>query len=480
MITPYPDQIDFTNKIISKLRDGYTRVCCQASTGFGKTVVFAYLLTRYLIRNISAKIIILVHRDELLIQAQEMLRDFKLHGISVEMVETFNNKITKHGVDKFRYDMLIVDECHRGEFFKVIDHYKPNPETLVLGFTATPISSDKRKPLKNYFQTIVCALPINDLIKMGRLTPPIHHDIAQEIGKISKGGNDYNMTQMGIEFSKPRLVEAVVHAYKEYAEGKKMLVYNSTIEHSDLVNKAFLDAGYPSRTLDSEALKRDKSLRKSTLKWLRETPGAILNNCGILTTGFDDTTIEGQIFNRKTKSLPLWIQCGGRPARVLKPEEIASGLTKPYFLILDMGGNIDGEGFGHWNERHDWEQYFLHPDKIKEGGVAPMKNCPACHVRIYMSSTRCMWCGHEMPREVVYTDMIVKLRICPETGIKRNSHDALMKAIEHAADRVKNVPVIGINERKELMFYAFKDIYERSSFEPRTHIISHLVSVYGK
>lgn len=85
-----------------------------------------------------------------------------------------------------------------------------------------------------------------------------------------------------------------------------------------------------------------------------------------------------------------------------------------------------------------------------------------------------------MPREIVYTDMLVKLRILPEKGIKRNSHDALMSAIEQAAYRVKSVPVISHNERKELMFYAFKQIYEQSSFEPRLHIISHLVSVYGK
>jgi hypothetical protein len=142
-----------------------------------------------------------------------------------------------------------------------------------------------------------------------------------------------------------------------------------------------------------------------------------------------------------------------------------------------MGGNIDSEGFGHWNERHDWEQYFLHPDKPREG-VAPMKKCPKCDARIYMSSTKCIWCQHEMPRVTVYTDMVVKLRILPD-GIKRNSQKSLMDAIETAAQKIGQIRITH-NEKRELMWHSFNQIYQLSSFEPRSHIISHLVSVYGK
>lgn len=466
MITPYPDQIDFTNKIIAKLRDGYTRVCCQLATGGGKTVVFSYLISRYLQRNTSAKVIILVHRRRLKSQTEATLRQFGLNNVRVEMVETFNNQLKKHPQN---YDMLIIDECHRGEFFKIIDHYKPNPSIIVLGFSATPISSNKKRPLNSFFQTVVVGTEINQLIKMGRLCPAIHYSPANEIGKIAKSGSDYNMTQMGVEFSKPKLVDAVVHAYRHYADGKKALIFNTTIEHSTKVHDAFISAGYPSKCIDSKNYS-DQEIQ-SVYDWVRDTPGAIMNSVEMATTGYDDPSIEAILHNYKTTSLPKWLQCGGRGGRVLTGKE--------FFLNIDLGGNIDGEGFGHWNERHDWEMYFLHPDKAGKG-VSPMKKCPACEARIYMSSTRCIWCGHEMPRETVYTDMVLQLSILPEKGIKRNSHDALMTAIEHAADRVKKVPVIGVNERRELMFYAFKEIYERSSFEPRAHIISHLVSVYGK
>ncbi len=469
MITPYPDQIDFVNAIVKKISEGYTRICCQAATGFGKTVVFSYLITRYLTKSPSAKVCILVHREELLQQTKKTLRSFNIPNVDVQMVETFNNKLKKQ--PNIHYDLLIADECHIASFFKVIDHYKPN-DTLILGFSATPKSASKKTPLSGYFQTIVTGTEINKLIAMGRLCPAIHHAPESMVDKkaIKVMAGDYNLAQMGVEFSKPKLVEAVVDAYKKFADGKKALIFNTTIEHSNLVNECFRNNGYQSRSLDSKSAADE--IRKEIFNWLANTPGAILNNVGIATTGFDDPSIEAIIFNRKTKSLPLWLQCCGRGARI-NPKG-----GKDYFIIIDLGENIEGEKFGHWNERHDWEGYFFNPDK-SANGVAPMKICPECEARIYMSSTECRWCGHLMPRETVYTDMVLTLRILPDKPIKRNSHDALTRAIEYTAENIKS-QLLTINEKKELMFYSFKEIYERAAFDPKPHILSHLVSVYGK
>ncbi len=470
MITPYPDQIQFVNNIVRKLSEGYTRVCCQLATGGGKTVCFSYLISRYLIKNPSAKVGILVHRTELQQQTIKTLRTFKIPNVDIEMVETFNNKLKKR--PDIHYDLLIIDEAHLGSFFKVIDHYKQSEGTIVLGFSATPKSASKKKPLNGYFQTIVVGTEINKLISMGRLCPAIHHapetSIDKKALKITAG--DYNLQALGVEFSKPKLVEAVVDAYRKFCDGKKTLVFNTTIEHSNLVNECFRNNGYMSRSLDSKSVTDE--VRKETFDWLKSTPGAILNNVGIATTGFDDPSIEAIIFNRKTKSLPLWLQCCGRGARI-NPDG-----NKDYFIIIDLGENIDGEKFGHWNERHDWEQIFHNPDKSSEG-VAPMKMCPKCEARIYMSSTECRWCGHKMPRETVYTDMVLTLRVLPDGPVKRNSQKQLHSLIEAAVSRILPLKIT-TNEKKELMFYSFKEAHERTGFEPKSHILSHLVSVYGK
>jgi len=313
IITPYPDQITFVNGIIKEVSDGYTRILCQLATGGGKTVCFSYLIQRYLTKLPNAKISILVHRTELVTQTNKTLANFGINNVSVQMVETFNNILKKQ--PDIHYDMLIVDECHLASFFKVIDHYR-DKSTLILGFSATPKSASKKKPLIGYFQTIVVGTEINKLIAMGRLCPAIHHapDTAIDHKAIKVTAGEYNLAQMATEFSKPKLVDAVVDAYKKFCDGKKTLVFNTTIEHSNLVHECFKNSGYNSRSLDSQTATEES--RKETFKWLKETPGAILNNVGIATTGFDDPSIEAIIFNRKTKSLPLWLQCCGRGARV--------------------------------------------------------------------------------------------------------------------------------------------------------------------
>jgi type I site-specific restriction endonuclease len=53
------------------------------------------------------------------------------------------------------------------------------------------------------------------------------------------------------------------------------------------------------------------------LQWLKETPDAIVTSVGILTTGFDEPTVECIILNRATRSLTLYHQMIGRGSRRL-------------------------------------------------------------------------------------------------------------------------------------------------------------------
>jgi superfamily II DNA or RNA helicase len=197
MITPYQDQVDFSNKIIKKIQDNYIRICCQLPTGAGKTVVFSYVISRFLKKSPSVRVLILVHRQELKTQTEKTLLSFDIRGVRVEMIEKYNNELKKHPDSASRISMLVIDECHRGEFFKIVNIFKANaPSCLILGFSATPISASKNTPLKSFFQTIVTGTEINQLIKMGRLCPAIHHSIEQDIAKIGMSGGDYALNQI--------------------------------------------------------------------------------------------------------------------------------------------------------------------------------------------------------------------------------------------------------------------------------------------
>lgn len=466
MITPHDYQLQLVNNIARKIANNYKSILVQLATGGGKTVVMSYLIQRYLARNISGKVTIVVHRDELVTQTQKTLLAFGINNIKVQMVETFCNQIKKHGVSE--YDLLIIDECHVGNFKKVFDHYRDN-KTIIIGFTATPISATKKHPLKTDYETIVTGLAIKQLIERNNLTPCIHYAPKTGVDKkaMKKTAGEYNMASMAQEFSKPKLIDAVVHWYEKLCKNKKTIVFNTTIEHSILVHNCFKDHGYNSRFLDSKSSSAEE--RKDTLLWFKNTPDAILNNVGILTAGFDEPTIEAVIFNRSTKSLPLWLQCLGRGARTYA--------NKEFWLAIDLGDNIQGEGHGYWDQHHDWEQYFLHPDKPGEG-AAPMKDCPECQAMIYMASTKCYVCGHEMPRETVYTDMMIELNIMPDKPIKKNSQPALEIAIENTISKIKRLS-LDPEQKTDMIRVALPKIYDEAGWELRPYLLKHLIQKYA-
>ena len=457
---PRDYQVRGVNGIIKKIAEGYKRILFTLATGGGKTVILSHFLSRYLSHYKTHRVVILVHREELMHQTHATLKASGINNVSVKMVKTFINAAKKELIN---YDLIVIDECHMGDHKRVFDYYDEN---IIIGFTATPIASTKKDPLKNYYQTIVTGVSINDLIKQGFLCPPIHYSAKNSVNKkdLKKSGGDYTLESLAIEYSKPKLIDAVVQAYEKYCRGKKTIIFNTTIEHARLVDQAFKLKGYNSRSLNEED-------RKESLKWLKETPDAILNNVSILTTGFDETSIQSVIFNRCTKSLPLWLQCCGRGAR-LHP-------GKESFIIIDMGDNIKGEGHDYWNAKHDWVYRFTYPD-IPGEGPPPMKECPNedCGAMIFMSATKCPYCGHLMPRETVYTDMLMELSLLPDYEIKKNSTIALEKAIDETADKIAKLRVPN-DEKLQLLETSISTIYSTSSFQLTKYLLKHLIERYG-
>ena len=100
--------------------------------------------------------------------------------------------------------------------------------------------------------------------------------------------------------------------------------------------------------------------RKDILKWFKETPGAVLTSVGILTTGFDEPTVESIILNRATRSLTLYHQMIGRGSRRL--------VEKDTFQVIDLGNNV--RRFGYWQEYIDWQDAFVYPDRFLEARLS--------------------------------------------------------------------------------------------------------------
>jgi superfamily II DNA or RNA helicase len=390
-------QENSVNEVATMLADGKRKVVFQLATGGGKTVVFSAISSRY-IQKSGQSVLILVHRVELLQQTRRTL--YNAFGITAQiivagmrhippaqvyvgMVESVHRRIPLLK----NVGLVIIDEAHIAAFNKLHEHF---PSQLIIGFTATPISANRKMPMKNYYEEIVCGVDIPDLITDGNLCQNITFapkDVVDRSALTVKNG-EFDEGKMAVEFSKPRYVKNTVEAYAKWVRGSKTIVFNCTIDHSRQVNNAFVLAGYNARHLDSTMTKIE---RMNILRWFATTPDAVLNNVGILTAGFDEPSIETVIFNKSTLSMPLWLQCTGRGAR---PTD-----SKSAFTIIDMGGNALAHG--DWCDARDWKDLFHNAAKPSKGqGVSPVKNCPQCDAILAASVRSCKVCGFEFPATV--------------------------------------------------------------------------------
>jgi type I site-specific restriction endonuclease len=164
---------------------------------------------------------------------------------------------------------------------------------------------------------------------------------------------DYTVKSSEDLYSNMVMQEKLLHAYTEKSLGKKTLIFNNGIHTSLYVYDSFKNAGYNIRHLDNTTSAEE---RKETLSWFKKTPDAILTSVGILTTGFDEPTVESIILNRATKSLTLYFQMIGRGSRRLP--------NKDSFIIIDLGNNA--LRFGLWNNPVDWQHIFKSPEYYLE------------------------------------------------------------------------------------------------------------------
>jgi len=147
------------------------------------------------------------------------------------------------------------------------------------------------------------------------------------------------------------MLSKLMKAYDQRSKGKKTLIFNNGINTSLYVYESFKQAGLPIMHLDNKSSKKERAF---ILDWFKHTPGAILTSVSILTTGFDEPTVESIILNRATKSLTLYYQMIGRGSRILN--------NKSEFDVIDLGNNF--LRFGPWGADLDWQKIFRNPENF--------------------------------------------------------------------------------------------------------------------
>lgn len=339
----------------------------QLPTGGGKTVVFSEIVRRYLSKH-DKKVVVLTHRIELCKQTSKMLKGFDVknkiinskikelpdqdeYSCFVAMVETLKNRLNDEKLMIDNVGLVIIDEAHYNSFRKLFHAFK---NTFILGVTATPLSSNIKLPMHKNYDELIVGDTIQSLINNGFLAKATTYSYDVGLTSLKVGINgDYTVKSSDDLYMNMVMQEKLLHAYTEKSLGKKTLIFNNGINTSLYVYETFKEAGFPIKHLDN---KTSNDERKEILHWFKKTPDAILTSVGILTTGFDEPTVESIILNRATKSLTLYFQMIGRGSRKLP--------HKDSFSVIDLGNNA--LRFGLWNDPIDWQHIFKSPEYYLE------------------------------------------------------------------------------------------------------------------
>lgn len=386
----WPHQQKAYELTIDEYKKGAKAVCVVMSTGAGKSRLGAYFGVKHLEKKPEGRVLWLCHRDELLNQG---FRELESWGLSVGAIAaTTNLPVNPHRPVQIastqtllarsltpEATLVICDELHHyasDKWEELTLTYRRRGVPIV-GLTATPIRGDGRG-LDGIMDSLVCPITMKQLISQGFLVPFEMHGPARPL----KTG---------------QIAQAPVDAYKEYASGRKAIVFSGNLKAGRQHMEEFLAAGIPCGMVDG---KMEAGLRRKILDDYKAGTLRVLVNVGVLTEGFDDPPTSCVILARGIGSLSLYLQICGRALR-LSPK---TGKTNA--MLLDLHGSSHVHGAP--DEEHDWQ---LEGDAVRRkiAKRLDVRFCAVCQVLLEDDATVCPECGTVRPEPVAPTVVGTKL-----------------------------------------------------------------------
>lgn len=389
LLRPY--QADAVSSLRGSYASGKRAPLFVLPTGGGKTFVFTYVSQQSVARGKS--VCILVHRQELLLQASRSLRAMGVpHGLIAPQFNRNNEPVQIASVQTLlrrlkrypeQFDLVVIDEAHHavaGSWRKVVDQM---PGAKILGVTATPVRTDGQG-LSEMFDDLICGPSMSSLIDMGYLVRPVVYapPTAVDLSGIRKRGGDFDAKQLTERMDKPTITGSAVEHYRKLCAGKPAIAFCASVAHAKHVAEQFRAAGFTSVSLDGTMLDTE---RKAAIDGLANGSIQVLTSCDIVSEGTDIPVVEVAILLRPTQSTSLYIQQVGRALR--------SAPGKTQAIILDHVGNVLRHGMP--DEQRDWTL-----DGLVKGSAAndneptiAVKQCEKCYA-VFKPSPVCPQCGH--------------------------------------------------------------------------------------
>ena len=370
------------NRTIQAAAEGKKRMLLVMATGTGKTYTAFQIIHRFREANLAKKILFLADRNILI--DQTMSQDFKPFKKVMTKIEhrkmnsayeiylsLYQQLITNEDKEIFRefsedfFDLIIVDECHRGSakddslWRRILEYFS---NAIQIGMTATPKESKDVSNI-NYFGEPIYTYSLKQGIDDGFLAPfkVVRVGLNTDLegwrpyeGQRDIDGNEiedreYNVKDFDrnivIEERDIEIAKRIIKYIEENDRLAKTIVFCDDIEHAERMRIALINehAVYCKNNNKNNLVKEDSryimritgddSEGKKQLDSFIEVDSVypvIVTTSKLLTTGVDCKTCKLIVLNNNINSMTEFKQIIGRGTR------IKEDYGKKYFTIMDF------------------------------------------------------------------------------------------------------------------------------------------------
>lgn len=375
------------NRVIEAIAKGQNRILLVMATGTGKTFTSFQIVWKLWKSKSKKKILYLVDRN--ILADQTMYKDFKPFVENNLIVKMNNSRIEEDKVYEVYialyqqlvdneneyykalpsdfFDLIIVDECHRGSadedgnWHKILEYFKSATQ---IGLTATP-KEEKDISTQHYFGEAIYTYSLKQGIEDGFLAPyrviSVELDIDRTGYVPKKGELDIygkpleDRVYVQNEFDRVLAIdsrtEAVAQRITDYliennCRYAKTIVFCVNVDHASRLTRVLKNLNKDlvkenpkyimQITGDDEVGKRELSNFAAP----NEKYPVIAVTSELLSTGVDVETCELIVLDKNIRSMTMFKQIIGRGTRIKEKFVIDDEKhSKLYFTILDFRKN---------------------------------------------------------------------------------------------------------------------------------------------
>lgn len=379
------------NRTVEAIAKGQDRLLLVMATGTGKTYTAFQIVYRLLKSGMKKKILYLADRNMLV--DQTIQQDFAplaktIHKINLakddkvtigayevyfalyqQMVGDNDEETFKDWFDKDFFDLIIVDECHRGSakeesrWRKVLEYFEGATQ---IGMTATP-KETKYVSNIDYFGEPLYVYSLNDGINDGFLAPfkviKVTTDISDgwrpTIGQLDFYGNeiadreynnrDYDYTIV-LQDRIDQVAATITKYLKQTGRMQKTIVFCASEEHAERMRTALVNCNsdmvqenpdYVVRITGSDAYGKSKL---SYFISVGSDYPVIATTSELLTTGADCKMTKLIVLDKMINSMTTFKQIIGRGTRLREKEGKMSFMVMDFRNITSLFADPDWDG----------------------------------------------------------------------------------------------------------------------------------------